>query len=177
METQEHEKIVSRYFEYIRALRKGEKGSVERLVELWDVDGMFEFAGAPPLHGKYVGRTAILTLYKNRLQANGMSLKLEGGSSKEREAQDASLGLVDTEVKRVHSYNGKIIAGWSTLIGTSDGRGFAVAGSHTFTFKDGKIASLRIVVSPKPDKTSNLRMEGLTVNDIGRLALAAWPVV
>ncbi len=180
MERKEHndpEKIVKQYFENIRALRKGDKQSVGRLVDMWDADGVFEFAGAPPLQGKYVGRTAILTLYSNRFHANGMSLKLESTSGKEREHRDVALGIVDTEVQRIKSHDGKIIAGWSTRIGTSDERGFAVAGSHTFTIRDEKISSLRVVVSPKPEKVENLRMEGLTVNDIGRLALAAWPVV
>jgi hypothetical protein len=34
-----------------------------------------------------------------------------------------------------------------------------------------------VVVSPRPETHPQLRMEGLSVDDIGRLALAAWPVV
>jgi hypothetical protein len=41
----------------------------------------------------------------------------------------------------------------------------------------GDAAALKVVVSPKPDETRGLSMQGLAVNDIGRLALAAWPVV
>lgn len=171
------EKIVKQYFENIRALRKGDRDAIRKLVDMWDVDGVFEFAGAPPLQGKYVGRTAILTLYSNRFRANGMALKLESTAGKEREHHDVALGIVDTKVLRIRSHDERIIAGWSTEIGTNDKRGFAVAGSHTFSIKDGRITNLRIVVSPKPEKVDSLRMEGLTVNDIGRLALAAWPVV
>jgi len=32
-------------------------------------------------------------------------------------------------------------------------------------------------MSPKADKNADLKLENLTVTDIGRLALAAWPVV
>jgi hypothetical protein len=41
----------------------------------------------------------------------------------------------------------------------------------------GDAAALKVVVSLKPDETRGLSMQGLAVNDIGRLALAAWPVV
>jgi hypothetical protein len=67
--------------------------------------------------------------------------------------------------------------GWTTLIGTEDNRGFQVSGNHTFTFKDGKIISLKVVVSPKPDRAPKLALDGLSVDDIGRLSLAAWAVV
>jgi hypothetical protein len=93
--------------------------------------------------------------------------------------QQVALGVVETDVRRTRALNGgdRIVAGWSTRIGTSDDRGFEVSGSLTFTFKDGKIASLKVVTSPKPDGSQNLRLDALAVDDIGRLALAAWCVV
>jgi hypothetical protein len=45
------EKVVKTYFELIRSLRAGDETSVPRLMELWDPDGTFDFAGAPPLVG------------------------------------------------------------------------------------------------------------------------------
>jgi hypothetical protein len=41
---------------------------------------------------------------------------------------------------------------------------------------DGKISKLRIVVSPKPDTAAQLDASQLSVDDIGRLSLAAWMV-
>ncbi len=171
------EKLVTEYFEQIHALRNGVNSSVEKLTDMWDDDGVFEFCGAPPLNAKYCGRTAIKTLYKNRLQANGMEVKLDKVSAKSLGHGDVTLSDVETDVNRVRAHDGKLVAGWSTRIGTDQGIGFNVSGSHTFSFKDGKISSLKVVISPKPDDAPNLRMEALTVNDIGRLALAAWPVV
>jgi len=167
------DEIVEAYFAHIRDLRAGTRGAVEHLLELWDDDGVFEFAGTPPVAGTFVGRNAIAALYTNRFKANGMPLRLEGGGK----GEDAELGIVDTEVQRTRHRDGKVIAGWTTTIGTADQRGYQVAGSHTFTFKNGKIASLRVVVSPRPDTHGDLRLEGLSVDDIGRLSLAAWMVV
>lgn len=171
------EDLVKRYFSLIRDLRNGKEGSVERLVDLWDADGVFEFAGAPPVQAKFVGRQAINVLYKNRFDANGMELQLAGAGTKSQ--RSAALGVVDTDVHKQRVIDDKLVAGWTTVIGTKDGRGFEVSGSHTFTFADGKIRSLKIVISPKADtaKMQTLSMEGLAVEDIGRLALAAWAVV
>jgi ketosteroid isomerase-like protein len=172
-----HEKLVETYFTHIKQLRSGEAGSVEKLIQLWDEDGTFEFAGSPPVTGTFRGRNAILTLYKNRFQANKMDLHLEGDGKKNNTERQAALGVVDTEVHRTKAMDHKIVAGWTTTVGTQDGRGFQVAGSHTFEFKNGKISSLKVVVSPRPGTAQNLRLEGLGVDDIGRLALAAWCVV
>lgn len=169
--------MVKQYFSLIRDLRSGKTGSVAKLVDLWDSDGVFEFAGAPPVQAKFTGRRAIEVLYTNRFNANGMDLKLEGKGAKG--ARNAALGIVDTEVHRQRTIDDKVVAGWTTVVGTKDGRGFEVSGSHTFSFADGKIKSLKIVVSPRPDeaKAAGLTLDGLSVDDIGRLALAAWAVV
>lgn len=171
------EKLVTEYFEQIHALRNGVDSAVEKLTDMWIDDGVFEFCGAPPLNAKYCGRTAIKTLYKNRLQANGMEVKLDEVSAESFGYGDVTMSEVETKVNRVRAHDEKLVAGWTTRIGTNQGIGFNVSGSHTFSFKNGKIASLKVVISPKPDDAKNLKMEALTVNDIGRLALAAWPVV
>jgi ketosteroid isomerase-like protein len=183
------EQIVERYFAYIRDLRKGDEAAADRLIELWDEDGAFEFAGAPPVTGTFKGRNAIHVLYKNRAKAAGMPLKLEGGAAsltgEAAAAREAALGVVDTQVHRMRSLGAtragspaeRMAVGWTTLIGTEDNRGFQVSGNHTFTFKDGKIISLKVVVSPKPDRAPKLALDGLSVDDIGRLSLAAWAVV
>lgn len=82
-----------------------------------------------------------------------------------------------TEVQRSRRTGNKVVAGWTTVIGTADGRGFEVSGSHTFTFDRDRIRSLKVVITPRPKETKMLSMQELTVDDIGRLALAAWPVV
>ena len=175
-QTQKNDELVRTYFSYIKDLRSGKEGSVEKLLNLWDEDGTFEFAGSPPVTGTFHGVNAIHTLYKNRFHSSGMKMTIEA-AGKSKGDREVALGVVDTEVHRTKAMDGKIVAGWTTVIGTHDGRGFQVSGSHTFQFKDGKIAYLKVVVSPRPDTAKNLNMEGLSVDDIGRLALAAWPVV
>jgi ketosteroid isomerase-like protein len=172
----EHDGTIRTYFDRIRDLRSGRDGAVEALMELWDDDGVFEFAGSPPVTGTFRGKNAIQVLYKNRFNASGMPLRLEATDKEGDRA--AALGLVDTEVHRTrHMAPNRVVAGWTTVVGTDDKRGFQVSGSHTFEFKNGHISAIRIVISPRPDNTPQFRLEGLAVDDIGRLALAAWAVV
>jgi hypothetical protein len=177
----EHENIVRTYFDLIRELRTGVAGAPERLRELWDPDGVFEFAGSPPVTGTFTGINAITVLYQNRFAANGMPLKLHGVNAEPEAAAagiDTALGVVDTDVHRMRVLDDdRVVAGWTTVIGTRDGHGFEVSGSHAFTFTNDKISKLRVVVSPKHDTTGQFDASALTVDDIGRLSLAAWAVV
>jgi hypothetical protein len=185
MTMQARQDLIDRYFGYIRDLRAGHEEAVDNLVELWDEDGVFEFAGAPPVVGTFKGRNAIHALYKNRVNSCDMPIKMNG-DARAAAARDVALGTVDTRVHRVRSLDKNLAAdatpervavGWTTVIGTSDQRGFEVSGNHTFTFKGDRIVSLKVVVSPKADRTEGLRLEDLAVDDIGRLSLAAWAVV
>jgi ketosteroid isomerase-like protein len=175
-----YQKTVKDYFSYIRDLRSGKQEAVDKLIALWDADGVFEFAGAPPLTAKFEGRNAIHVLYKNRLNSSGMPLKLETTAKKAADV-NVALGVVDTEVHRTRMLeDDKVVAGWTTVIGTDHGQGFEVSGAHTFTFRDGKISNLRVVISPRPEtttKAANLSLQDLAVDDIGQLSLAAWAVV
>jgi ketosteroid isomerase-like protein len=170
------EKVVNTYFDLIRSLRAGDETSVPRLMELWDPEGTFDFAGAPPVIGTFKGAVAIQTLYSNRVKTSGMKVQLESPSAKQR---DVTLGVVDTEVTHLRTDGNRAIVGWRTTIGTQENQGFDVAGSHLFTFREGKIKSLRVSISPKPDESrlQKLAVADLTVSDVGRLSLAAWPVV
>jgi hypothetical protein len=119
---------------------------------------------------------AIEALYKNRVNSGRMSLTLE---TKVDQRAEATLGVVDTDVTHLRTKEGRVLVGWRTTIGTEDGRGFDVAGSHRFVFEGDKIKNLRVTVSPKADQShlEELSLENLTIADIGRLSLAAWPVV
>ena len=170
------EPAVIKYFKLVRALRNGDESSVGKLMEMWQEDGVFEFAGTPPVTGVFSGAAAIQTLYKNRLKSSGMAVRVDSTKIKAREV---SLGIVDTEVTHVRTNGKRIVAAWRTTIGTDKGHGFDVAGSHVFTFEDGKIKNLRIMVSPKPEEShlKELKRDDLSVTDVGRLSLAAWAVV
>jgi ketosteroid isomerase-like protein len=169
-------KIVEGYFTLIRSLRHGDASSVDKLMELWEGDGTFEFKGSPPVVGTFRGAMAIRTLYLNRLKGTGMALKLEGTNAPPR---DVALGVVDTEVTSIRKDGNRVLAGWRTTIGTQQGQGFDVTGAHVFSFKGDKIKSLRVTISPKPvvSQLATLKLDALSVQNVGRLSLAAWPVV
>lgn len=187
--------VINQYFAYIRELRNGKKEVVDKLIDLWAEDGIFEFSGAPAVKGTYKGRNAINVLYKNRVNACGMPLKLEGNHKTPEAmavASEVALGAVETHVNRIRTLGTpvsmvqdvltaekphRVAVGWTTTIETDDKRGFNIGGSHTFTFKDGKISALKVSVSVKPQVSEGLSLDNLTVKDIGRLSLAAWAVV
>jgi hypothetical protein len=180
------EQLVGNYFHLIQQLRSGVEGSVDRLVEMWHPEGTFEFAGAPPVTGTYMGRNAIHVLYRNRLLANGMRLRIKAGKGGEgrKDAKDrggrvadTALGVVSTEVQRTRVFPERVVAGWKTSVGTTNRGGFEVSGSHTFVFDGDRIKSLTVTVSPKPEASTTLAVDDLAVEDIGELALSAWMVV
>ena len=168
-----HEKVAQAYFHHIRDLRSGKSGAVEQLLDLWDEDGTFEFAGSPPVTGTFQGRNALQAFYKNRLQSQRMTVKLESAPK----GHEVALQVVDSEPQRIKADGDTVVAHWTTVVGTQDGRGFQVAGTHTFSFRNGRISGLKVIVSPRPEKAEKLKFEGLTVDDIGRLSLAAWAIV
>lgn len=177
LETVARENLVNHYFDLIKRLRAGDAKSVDELMALWHPDGVFEFAGAAPVIGSYKGHVAIKTLYQNRLLANGMSVQLEG--HQREQLREASMAIVATEVTHLRSKGEQLIAGWRTTIGTNTDEGFDISGSHLFTFDGNLIVGLRVNISATTDQSANanLRLEGLSVQDVGRLSLAAWPVV
>jgi len=169
-----YQHITNQYFTLVKDIRAGKETAVQELTALWDSDGVLEFVGAPPISGTFKGKAAIQTLYSNRVKAVGMPMKLESKGVQE----EAALGTVDSHVHTTRMMDeNRVVAGWTTTVGTRDGRGFQVAGSHAFTFRNGKISSLKVVVSPKHEEAPNLKATDLAVNDIGRLALAAWLIV
>lgn len=171
-----HEDTVHTYFDLIREMRRGDEDAVEKLMELWDADGVFEFSGAPPVTGSFTGALAIRALYKNRAHSHRMGIRI----GDDKEARDLELGLVDTEVTHLRSDEQRTVAGWRTVVGTREGAGFDVTGAHRFVFNDaGKITHLKVSVSPKaePSAVKGLSKDDLTVTDVGRLSLAAWAVV
>ena len=174
--TGERKEIVRRYFELIQELRGGNEEAVPQLMKLWDEDGTFEFVGAPPVVGTFEGAMAIHTLYKNRVQSYRMPLSLESSGDG---PIDVALNVVETNVSHLREREGRVLVGWRTTIGTAEGHGFDVAGSHQFTFEGDKIKRLRVTVSPKADESrmESLSLKDLSVSDVGRLSLAAWPVV
>lgn len=186
------QKLIDNYFRCIKDLRNGNEAAVDKLVGMWSEEGVFEFAGAPPVTGVFKGINAIHVLYKNRVKACGMPLELAGAKTPAGKsfARNVALGAVDTHIDRSRaiavedkstpgsaSKTQRVVVGWTTVIGTDDSRGFEVNGSHAFTFTDGRISHLKVNVSSKPRASANLDLDHLAVKDIGRLALAAWAVV
>jgi ketosteroid isomerase-like protein len=174
------DKLIERYFAYVRDLRAGKEGAVEKLMSLWHPKGVFEFTGTPEIESEYRGLAAIQTLYTNRFRANGMGLSLGARSSAEgaTSAQRfAVLGIVNTDLHRVKMQDDAAVAGWTTTIGTEDGQGFHVNGSHRFQFEDGRITRVTVSITPQAKEAGGLRLDDLSVTDVGRLSLAAWAVV
>jgi ketosteroid isomerase-like protein len=172
MSAKDMETMVQRYFAEIEDLRQGKESAVDRLLEMWDENGVFEFAGSPEVAGMFTGKNAIRVMYKNRVKEGGMKVRLETGAEK-----SVALGDVKTKVSQIKSINDtKMVASWTTLISTREGHGFEVPGSHTFNFKAGKLANLKVVVSPTAKEAPGFEMKGLNVKDVGRLSLAAWAV-
>jgi len=164
----EYEGTVQAYFKCLAAIQAGEEKAVDEIMQLWDPDGQCEFVGPEPLCGEFRGYLAVAALYSNIARTAGKCIATE---------KESTLAKRTFEVGRTRVIGDKLIAEWNSEVATEDGRGYNLSGSNTFSFKRDKIKSLRIVTSPKPEQIGTLSLDDLTVNDIGRLALAAWAVV
>jgi ketosteroid isomerase-like protein len=171
-----HLGTIQKYFEDLNKVYTREPGAVERLLDLWTDDGVFEFCGAPPVTGVFHGKNAVHVLYTSRFRLQGMTVTLPGGDG--TLPRKTAVQFVHRTVNRVKVVADDIVSAWTTAtISTADGSGFECSGNYTCRFRDGKIAKVRIVVSPKGEAAQGLRFQDLAVEDIGRLALAAWAVV
>ena len=166
-----NENVIKKFFTYLRKIHAGDIKAVDSMLKLWDEDGTIELTGIFPYTGKFTGLNAVAVLYKNVARSAGMPLKLE------RDKKETALGPRSFKVESIRAVgNNRVVARWTTLIRTKDRRGFSVAGGDTFVLENNKIVNDLCILSPKPESVRGFKMEGLTVNDIGRLALAAWPV-
>ena len=176
MTGEQHLSTIQKYFEELNKVYTREPGAVERLLELWNDDGVFEFCGAPPVTGVFHGKNAVHVLYKNRFHLRGMPVTLQGTAT--IGPKSSSVQFVHRRIDRVNVVADDVITAWTTAtIGAAGDAGFECSGNYTCTFRDGKIAKVRVVVSPKGEAAEGLRFEDLSIDDIGRLALAAWAVV
>ena len=87
--------------------------------------------------------------------------RVVGRRREQAHERHAALAIVDTEVNHIRHRENRVIAGWMTIVGTEDGRGFQVAGCHTFEIRERRINSLKIVVSSRPEVAKNLALESL----------------
>lgn len=152
----DHERVMDSYFSTFSAIQKGDEGAVDRMMELWSDDGRCQVVGAGAFPDEYRGRNAIRSLYKGIAQSP---------------ARD-----VQTEKGQMRSTATEVIVEWTSQVAAGANR-LEVGGSNQFQFKDDKISSLKIVLSPKGAAGRKLKLHELAVNDVGRLALAAWAVV
>lgn len=166
----EGQDVVREYFSRLRAIHAGDRGAVDRMLELWDEEGSCTFVGTPPLNGQFRGYMALGALFKNMSQSIGTKVQTEEGDA-------VAVGQPQFTVERTKARGNKVVAEWTLRVKVDEGKSFSVAGSNTYTLKDGRIVDLNIVTSPRAGEAQGFRIEDLKQLDIGRLALAAWAVV
>ena len=167
------EEVVRSYFRLLSKIMEGDEKAVDEMLELWDEDGSIQFLGPPPLEAEFRGRAAVAVWLSNRLKVRGMPVKIKGIGG---EAAD-SLSLTTINLIEIRAVGEKIIAPHETTVGTDKEQGFILPGHNVFTFKGDKIFSVKVILSPKPEVAEGLKLEELSVLDVGRLSLAAWAVV
>lgn len=165
------EKIIKDFFRYLKELHSGNTQAIEKILELWDDEGTVKLIGLYPYAGEFVGVNSISVLYHNVARSAGMPVHLKDSKIK------ATLGPRKFEVESIHSVGDKVVATWRTEITTKEGVGFEMSGGDTFSFKGDRISRDLCTMSTKPAELKGFKVDELSVNDIGRLALAAWAVV
>jgi len=170
-DTKKREKVVKEFFGHLKAIHSGKVEAIDKMLALWDDEGVVKLIGLYPYAGEFVGINAISVLYHNVARSAGMPLQLKGGKMK------TTLAPRKFEIESIHSVGDKVVATWRTEITTSEKVGFEMSGGDTFYFKEGKISRDMCTMSTRPAEIKGFNLGSLSVNDIGRLALAAWAVV
>ncbi|MDD5385401.1 MAG: nuclear transport factor 2 family protein [Gallionella sp.] len=170
-EAKRREKVVTEFFEYLKAIHSGNIEAIDKMLALWDDEGVVKLIGLYPYSGEFVGVNAISVLYHNVARSAGMPVRLKDSKLK------TTLGPRKFEIESIHSIGNKVVATWRTEITTKDKVGFEMSGGDTFYFKEGKISRDLCTMSTRPAEVQGFKLGSLSVNDIGRLALAAWAVV
>lgn len=173
----DRKKLVTQFFEYMDAFHRGDESAIEKMLDIWDDEGSFEFAGAYPLVGEFRGRAALNVLFKNLANSSSMPVLLE-------KKGDAVLKNLEVKLTEVELFGDRAMANFEQVVSTKDNRGIFIVGSGTFTFKEHEITNVKLTVMPLPKLEGTtlkvperLSMKELTIRDIGRLSLAAWAVV
>lgn len=165
------EKVIKKFFGFLKDLHSGNTKAIDKILELWDDEGSVKLIGLYPYAGEFVGVNSISVLYHNVARSAGMSIHLKDLKLK------ATLGPRKFEVESIQSIGDKVVATWRTEITTKEGVGFEMSGGDTFYFKGNKISRDLCTMSTKPAEIKGFKLGKLSVSDIGRLALAAWAVV
>jgi ketosteroid isomerase-like protein len=157
----EEQELVRDYFSRLRAIHSGDRGAVDRMLELWDDDGTCTFVGSPPLNGQFRGTMALATLFNNMVQTMGTKVQTEDG-------EDVAVGQPSFTVERMKSRGNKVVAEWTLRVKVDDCKSFSVAGSNTYTFKGDRIAEHRA-----PHRRAAADRAGAVRHRSGRAAGAA----
>ena len=165
------EKVVAEFFKHLMAIHSGKVEAIDKMLTLWDDEGVVKLIGLYPYAGEFVGINAISVLYHNVARSAGMPVKLKYSKMK------ATLGPRKFEIESIQSVGDKVVATWRTEITTKEKVGFEMSGGDTFFFNGDKISRDMCTMSTRPAGIKGFNLENLSVNDIGRLALAAWAVV
>lgn len=173
--------VVQNYISLINGIRfSGEASAIDTLMTLWEPTGVFEFTDTPGFPTLYSGSAAIRSRYEAMLHAGELVLALEGTGGGAAQTQ---LGPTLNRLVGVTPNANGVNATVATCYSTADGRGFQVqTNTFVFTFnpRSGRLSYVTERVSMDAVDCTLLAgttRENLSVNDIGRISLAAWAVV
>lgn len=169
--------VVETYFAAVAAMRSGDKTAVNKMMSLWGADGVLQVLGGRgddgwPRSKIYEGSKAIQSRFESMLKSDRVALT--GASGKVAVDVKFVVGKIREEGNTVTAM---VTATLST--GEDSPRSFQIEEKKfDFTFDKGKIRKVVEDVS-WADAVVSQRLERvglLSVQDIGRLTLAAWAI-
>ncbi len=165
--------LTKKFLAAFKRIKGGDSTAVDEIIEYWVRDGTFSFDGVPELNGSFQGTMALDTLFSS------IARTAESGNEA-RGLKKLRTNLL--EFGDIRSVGNECYCDWKQIISGEEGQGALINGSIKLTFREGLVSSAKVVAVPVMDATDEmlpkgLSMKDLKVDDIGRLALAAWAVV
>jgi hypothetical protein len=166
-------KLTKSFLASFKAIKNGDSSAVNDIMKLWSRDGIFQFDGVPELNGGFQGTMALDVLFSSIARSAKEGNEARGLKKlKSNKLEFGEIRCVDDEC----------YCDWKQVISDKKGRGALINGSIKLTIRKGTVVAAKVVAVPALDATDDmlpkgLSMKDLKVDDIGRLALAAWAVV
>lgn len=166
-------KLAQSFLKSFSAIKNGDSAAVDKIMEMWARDGTFEFDGVQELNGSFKGTMALDVLFSSIARTAKSGNEARGLRK---------LNINKLEFGEVRSIADECYCNWTQVISGSEGQGALINGIIKLTFRDGLVTAAKVVAVPLMGATDDMLPEGLSmkklkIDDIGRLALAAWAVV
>lgn len=139
----EKKEIVERYFQFMAMFEKDHEATAEKLMDFWQIDGVYDIEGFNAHKEVYEGQLAIHSYYVKRFTHDHQP----GGV---KDSIDKNYLPIHTSIVQIHEEGDQVTVFWSAIMKTGNEKKWVGEGCHVFSFTNDRIKHLRVNISSNP---------------------------